>query len=126
MVKICQTGFLKLNFETRPKKRIFRFSGDTVSQSRWYFRPSFVNCCPSNLLSVSPLPPFPVLISILYTRIWCVRGGGIGGYRVLGLRKINTCRKIPSHVVVARHLFLLCFPPRPSRDLLFLTHVVHM
>ncbi len=28
--------------------------------------------------------------------------------------------------VVARHLFLLCFPPRPSRDLLFPTHVVHM
>jgi hypothetical protein len=25
MVKICQTGLLKLNFETRPKKRIFRF-----------------------------------------------------------------------------------------------------
>ncbi len=23
MVKICQTGLLKLNFETRPKKRIF-------------------------------------------------------------------------------------------------------
>jgi hypothetical protein len=28
--------------------------------------------------------------------------------------------------VVAHHLFLLCFPPRPSHDLLFLTHVVHM
>ena len=28
--------------------------------------------------------------------------------------------------VVVHHLFLLCFPPRPSRDLLFLTHVVHM
>jgi hypothetical protein len=25
MVKICQTGLLKLNFETRPKKRIFLF-----------------------------------------------------------------------------------------------------
>ncbi len=25
MVKICQTGLLKLNFKTRPKKRIFRF-----------------------------------------------------------------------------------------------------
>jgi hypothetical protein len=25
MVKICQTGLLKLNFETRPKKHIFRF-----------------------------------------------------------------------------------------------------
>jgi hypothetical protein len=28
--------------------------------------------------------------------------------------------------VVARHLFLLCFPPRLPRDLLFPTHVVHM
>ncbi len=28
--------------------------------------------------------------------------------------------------VVARHLFLPGFPPRPSRDLLFPTHVVHM
>jgi hypothetical protein len=25
MVKICQTGLLKLNFEILPKKRIFRF-----------------------------------------------------------------------------------------------------
>jgi hypothetical protein len=25
MVKICETGLLKLNFETKPKKRIFRF-----------------------------------------------------------------------------------------------------
>jgi hypothetical protein len=32
------------------------------SQSCWYFRLSFVNCCPSNLLSGStlPSPPFPV------------------------------------------------------------------
>jgi hypothetical protein len=31
------------------------------SQSCWYFRPSFVNCCPSNLLSGSTfLTPFPV------------------------------------------------------------------
>ncbi len=31
------------------------YSGDTYSQSCWYFRPSFVNFCPSNLLSGSPL-----------------------------------------------------------------------
>ncbi len=29
------------------------------SQSYWYFRPSFVNCCPSNLLSGSISPPPP-------------------------------------------------------------------
>ncbi len=33
------------------------------SHSCWYFRPSFVNCCPSNLFSVhiSPLPCVKVL-----------------------------------------------------------------
>ncbi len=29
------------------------------NQSCWYFRPSFVNCCPSNLLSGSSLRPSP-------------------------------------------------------------------
>jgi hypothetical protein len=29
------------------------------SQSCWYFRPGFVNCCPSNLRSGSTLPPLP-------------------------------------------------------------------
>jgi hypothetical protein len=48
------------------------------SQSYWYFRPSFVNCCPSNLFSGSSPPPphLPMWISILYmyTRIQCVKG----------------------------------------------------
>jgi hypothetical protein len=57
-----------------------------------------VNCCPSNLLSGStppPHPPFPMRTSILYTRIQCA--GGVG-YGVLGLRQINTCSRVPSHV----------------------------
>ncbi len=33
------------------------------SQSCWYFRPSFVNCCLSNLLSGSNLPPPPQHVS---------------------------------------------------------------
>ncbi len=71
---------------------------DTVSHG-WYFRPSFVNCCPSNLLSGSSLPPFPVCISIQCTRIQCVRGEGIWGQRRgRGLRQINTCQKVPSQV----------------------------
>ncbi len=45
----------------------------------WYFRPRFVNWCPSNILFGSTLPPFPtpfpVWISILYTPIQCVMGG---------------------------------------------------
>ncbi len=45
----------------------------------------------------SPPPPFIDLVwrSILNTRTQCVRGGGYG---VLGLRQINTCRKIPIQV----------------------------
>jgi hypothetical protein len=54
------------------------------SQSCWYFRPSFVNCCPSKFLSGScsplPPPPFPVWKSILCsTRLYIVYGGGGGG-----------------------------------------------
>ncbi len=69
------------------------------SQSCWYFRPSFVNCCPSNLLSGWTLPPSPPCVnnySILYTTIQCVRG--VDGYGVLCLRQINTCRKVPLQV----------------------------
>ncbi len=45
-------------------------------QSCWYFRPRFMNCCLSLLLSGSTLPPplFPVWLSILYTSIQCVKG----------------------------------------------------
>ncbi len=41
------------------------------SQSCWYFRLIFVNCCPSNLLSGSPPPPLLMWISIFYTRTVC-------------------------------------------------------
>ncbi len=89
------------------------------SQSYWYFRPSFVNCCHSNLLSVqSPSllpPPFLVWISILYTVCLCVGGG----YVFLGLRQINTCRKVPLQVNFLRwrHFAL------PSMSLIFLRRV---
>ncbi len=47
------------------------------SQSCWYFRPSFGTIAPLTFSLVLLLPPpFPVWISILYTRIQCVRGGG--------------------------------------------------
>jgi hypothetical protein len=44
-----------------------------------YFRPSFVNSCPSNLSSGSPLPP-PFPVSILYAvyKYTVCKGGGIG------------------------------------------------
>jgi hypothetical protein len=74
--------------------RVYRLEKQSVML---VFSPlSFVNCCPSNLLSSStlPPPPFPMWISGLYTRIQCVRGG----YGIIGLRQINTCRKVPLQV----------------------------
>jgi hypothetical protein len=52
----------------------------------WYFRPSFVNCCPLpfSLVYLSP-PPFLV---------YSVQRGG-GGYGVLGLTQISTCLNVP-------------------------------
>jgi hypothetical protein len=50
------------------------------SQSCWYFRPCFVNCCPSNLLSGSTQPPSP---------LHCVWLGGGGGWWVLLDRRLT-------------------------------------
>ncbi len=47
--------------------RVYRLEIQSVML--FFFRPSFVNCCPSNLFSGSTLSPFSVWISILYTRI---------------------------------------------------------
>jgi hypothetical protein len=53
------------------------------SQSCWYFRPSFVNYCPSNLLSGLPPPPPPLPPSqsqrTVYTDSVWLGGGGGGG-----------------------------------------------
>ncbi len=50
----------------------------------WYFRPSFVNCCPSPLLSgstLSPIHPFPVWISVHTVKTYTVcKGGRVRGY----------------------------------------------
>ncbi len=84
------------------------------SQSCWYFRPSFVNCCPSNLLSVSisPHPPFPCENKYtVYTYTVCG-----GGYGVLGLRQINTFRKVPLQVNFFRWRHFALF----SMSLIFL------
>ncbi len=80
-----------------PEKRLcgrclLEFIDWRYSQSCWHFRPSFVNYCPSNLLSGSPPPPFP-----------CVKKYGINiqfvavrGWRLLGpvgdhiLQEFNT------------------------------------
>jgi hypothetical protein len=51
--------------DTKTKSRLYlcliEFIDWRYSQSCWYFRRSFVNYCPSNLLAGSPPPPpFPV------------------------------------------------------------------
>ncbi len=43
MVKICQTGLLKLNFETRPKKCIFRFLPKISAGHGWSWKFFFAN-----------------------------------------------------------------------------------
>ncbi len=43
MVKICQTVLLKLNFETRPKKRIFRFLPKISAGHGWSWKFFFAN-----------------------------------------------------------------------------------
>jgi hypothetical protein len=48
------------------------------SQSCWYFWPSFVNCCPYNLLTVQlPSPLSCVNKYTVYTNTVCVGGGGV-------------------------------------------------
>jgi len=69
--------------------KVYRLDIQSVMVVFW---PSFVFCCPSNLLSGS-LSPFPVWLSVLYTSIQCVRGREVWG--PLGLSQINTCRKDP-------------------------------
>ncbi len=95
--------------------RVYRL--EIKSVTCWYFRPSFVNCCPPNLLSGSSIPPpFTVWISILYivyTATVCK--GGV----VLG--PINTCRTVHTQVNFFRwrHFAL------PSMSLTFL-RLVHI
>ncbi len=67
------------------------------SQSCWYFWPSFVNCCPSNLLSGSTIPP-PFLCVNKYTvHTYKVFKGGEEVWGS-GPHTDNSCRKVPLHV----------------------------
>ncbi len=49
----------------------------SYNQSCRYFRPSFVNCCPSTLLSGSTLPPSLGQSTVYTDSVWL--GGGVGG-----------------------------------------------
>ncbi len=48
----------------------------TYCKSCWYFRPSFVNCCLSNLLSSSPPPPSLCQSTVYSDSVWLGGGGG--------------------------------------------------
>ncbi len=73
-----------------------KFIDRRYSQSCWYFRPSFVNCCPLPF-SLSQLYPFPMWISIKYTvyKYTVCKGGGVWGSRP---QTDNTCLKVPLQV----------------------------
>ncbi len=70
--------------DTKTKCRLYWFLIEFIdwkfSQSGWYFRPSFVNYCPSILLSgstpPSPHPPFPKSKYRIYRQCVAVRGWG--------------------------------------------------
>ncbi len=77
------------------------------SQSCWYFRPSIVNCCLSNLLSGSTLPPplFLVWISIHTVYANTVCKGRVG----LGLWASDICRKVPLRANFLDDYFCVAF-----------------
>jgi hypothetical protein len=51
----------KLTFKGTLRQVLIKvYKQEIHSQSCWYFRPSFVNYCPFNLLSGSPTPPPPL------------------------------------------------------------------
>ncbi len=91
---------------------------DTVSHVG-IFDPALWTVAPLHfsLVQLSLRPPLPCKIkyTVMYTRLQCVMGGGGGWYGVLGLRQINTCRKVPwqANFLGWRHFAL------PSMSLIF-------
>ncbi len=71
MVKICQTGLLKLNFETRPEKRIFRFLPKISAGHGWSW----------NFFCQFPNP-------------WALRVSGMGGYTSKCEKSQNHCNLV--------------------------------
>ncbi len=69
----------KLTCKETLRQMFVRVIDWSYSQSCWIFRPSFVNCCPSNLFSgsTSPLPPFLCQSTVYTDSVWL--GGGAWG-----------------------------------------------
>jgi hypothetical protein len=86
------TYFKKFTVKGLCGRCLLEFLDWRYSQSCWYFRPSFVNYCPSNFLSGSPPPPPSLCQSTIYTdRVWL--GGDGGVLRCVGdhiLQEFNT------------------------------------
>ncbi len=80
---ICKGTFLRRVFI-----RVYRLEIQSVML---VFLTHICELLPSNLLSDSTLPPFPVWICILFTRTQCVRGG----MEFWALDIYLTCRKVP-------------------------------
>jgi hypothetical protein len=94
-------------------------------QSCWFFRPSFVNCCPSNLLSglISPLSPFPVWISILgnvYTYTVCK--GGVWGSGPQTDKHLPAAKSLYRSIFLDDGIFLHCL----LSSLIFLYELYHL
>ncbi len=56
------------------------------------FSAQLCDLLPTSVVHLTPPPTLPCVKSVLFTRIQCVKGG----YGVLGLRQINTYRKVPN------------------------------
>jgi hypothetical protein len=82
LVPVCSVihGLITVTIKTQsPKCRLFWCIIEFIDwiQSCWYFRPSYVNYCPSNLLSCSPPPPLPTSKYRICTKsVWLEGGGG--------------------------------------------------
>jgi hypothetical protein len=82
-----------------PKCRLYwcliEFVDWRYSRSCWYFRTSFVNCSPSNLLtgSSTPSPPLPCVNKYRGTCVHTVCNGGGGGLGSDALDRLTPAAK---------------------------------
>jgi hypothetical protein len=82
----------KIDLKRTLRQVFIRFIDWIYSQSFWYFRPGLelLRLSLSHWFN-SPLPCVNEFIAYTYTKC---KGGG-GWYGGLGLRHLNTCRKVP-------------------------------
>jgi hypothetical protein len=143
MVKIRQTGLLKLNFESIPKKRIFRFLTKIFASHRWSRKFFFANfqilgplvcqgwvVIPQNVkkakITAPYCPPVPTpSLSIAWTghsvhkKTHSFRGWGWGGQAHLKLQ-LKCCTNIVFEVeCCCRKAFKYRLPVRTMKGVIF-------